>query len=409
MRLIYTVNDPTKARKLASYLISQGIDNRLEMAPNTDWGSTDYGTPTCNIWIYDEDQLEQAMDWAQRFNADPDDPSFEKSGIKTEVKPQVLPAGTPGHPQDIKLTNLISKERKRIQRINQNQELSFSGNLTIALLILCSIIFIVCQLTAPHVTFMPTQLPAMPLTAAETKKDLLYDYPRAYELLDKIIKLYGVEKLQSPQDLPPEGQFILNEFHKTPYWQGFYNIVVQKFIGKSNKEPLPPMFEKIQQGEVWRLFTPALLHNDILHLVFNMLWLIVLGKQIEQKLSGRRYLIMIILLAIFSNTCQYLMSGPNFLGFSGVICGMLTFIWTRQQVAPWEGYPLQRATFLFMAYFILAMFIIQLVTFFFEIKNAALFSPGIANTAHFAGAALGLLLGRLSFFSWKTKSLSGQQ
>lgn len=407
MRLIYTVHDPIKARKLASFLISEGIDNRLEMTQNADWGSHEYGNVACNIWIYDEDQLEQALDFAKTFNADPENPCFDKHGIKTEVKPQVIIPGTSNQtPQEGKFRDILNRETKKMRETTQ--ELNFSGNLTMGFLLLCSIIFIICQLTAPSISFYAENLPSTPLTAAETKKDLLYDYPRSYELLDKIIKLYGVEKLQSPQDLPPEGQFILNEYYKTPYWHGFYDVFVNTLRGTEN-QAFPPMFEKIQEGEVWRLFTPALLHNDILHLVFNMLWLIVLGRQIEQKISGRRYILMILALAGFSNTCQYLMSGANFLGFSGVICGMLTFIWMRQRTAPWEGYPLQRSTFLFMIYFILAMLLIQSFSFFFEIKNGTILSPGIANTAHIAGAALGLLLGRLSFFSWKSNSMARRQ
>lgn len=402
MRLIYTINDATKARQLAAFLISQGIDNRLEMAPNTDWGSADYGMPTCRIWIYDEDQLDKALNWVEQFKENPDDPNFQKSGIKTEVQPQVLlPGEREKAAKNIKLTGLLNNKSK----YNTNQ-LGSTGNLTIGIIVLCCIIFLVCELTAPNFKLFSTDLPYTPLTASPTKKELLYDYPHAYELLDKIVKLYGVDKLQNPQDLPPEGQFILNEFYKTPYWQGYYDTVLNKLRG-AEPPPEAPLFEKIKEGQIWRLFTPALLHNDILHILFNMLWLVVLGKQIEQRLSPRRYLILILILGIFSNTVQYLMSGANFLGFSGILCGMLTFIWMRQKITPWEGYPLQRSTFLFMVYFVLAMLGIQLFSFFFEVKHDTIISPGIANAAHFAGGLLGLILGCLSFFSWKTTKLNG--
>lgn len=95
------------------------------------------------------------------------------------------------------------------------------------------------------------------------------------------------------------------------------------------------------------------------------------------------------------------MSGANFLGFSGVLCGMLTFIWVRLRHTPWEGYQLPEVTIGLMIFFILAMFVIQLLSFFTEFHNLASFSPGIANTAHLSGAALGILLGFLPFFSWR--------
>ena len=167
------------------------------------------------------------------------------------------------------------------------------------------------------------------------------------------------------------------------------------------------LIEKIRDGEFWRLFTPCLMHNDILHILFNMLWLIVLGKQLEQRLGIRRYLLLVLLTGIFSNTCQYLMSGSDFLGFSGVLCAMLAFIWIRQKIAPWEGYPLERSTIAFMMVFILAMSIIQIGSFFLENQYQISISPGIANTAHLSGAFIGICMACLPCFAWNWRSKSG--
>ena len=106
-------------------------------------------------------------------------------------------------------------------------------------------------------------------------------------------------------------------------------------------------FEKIRQGEVWRLFTPCLLHFDFLHILFNMAWLWILGKQIEERIHWKKLGLLILIVGIVSNTAQYLVSGPSFLGFSGIVVGMAGFIWMRQRNAPWEGYPLSRIVFCF--------------------------------------------------------------
>src|SRR5262245_13271086 len=37
----------------------------------------------------------------------------------------------------------------------------------------------------------------------------------------------------------------------------------------------------ILDGEVWRLFTSMFLHNDLLHVVFNMLILYFVGRRLE--------------------------------------------------------------------------------------------------------------------------------
>ena len=54
-----------------------------------------------------------------------------------------------------------------------------------------------------------------------------------------------------------------------------------------------------------------------------------------------------------------------------------------------------------MVFFVLILFGIQTVSFFLEATLKESFSPGIANTAHMTGGAVGWFLGTLSYFRWK--------
>jgi GlpG protein len=135
-----------------------------------------------------------------------------------------------------------------------------------------------------------------------------------------------------------------------------------------------------------------------------MLWLLILGKQMERKISIPRYLLFMLLVGIFSNTMQYLMSGSDFIGFSGILTGMITFVWFRQKKAPWEGYQLQPATMGFITVFILGIAGLQMISFFMEISGARALAPQIANTAHLSGAFLGYLFSKVPFFAWTPKS-----
>lgn len=187
---------------------------------------------------------------------------------------------------------------------------------------------------------------------------------------------------------------------------GFFSYIV--YALKSDHAPLNlwlahfQPFYKIQEGEWWRLFTPAILHQDLIHLVFNMIWLGTLGKQIEARVPFTRYLVFIILTAIFSNTCQYLMGGMAFLGFSGVVLAMIGFIWMRQKIAIWEGYMVHPSTFTFIAIYTLGLLALELVsTITFITSGKPLFSLSIANTAHISGWFIGALLGKTSFFKMK--------
>ena len=125
----------------------------------------------------------------------------------------------------------------------------------------------------------------------------------------------------------------------------------------------------------------------------------MLGTQIEARIKSWQYLLLTVLIGVISNTCQYLVSGPLFIGYSGIICGLAGFIWMRQKRAPWEGYPLHRSALVFLAIFIVGMFALQVVSFVLIRYNIANFPLNIANTAHLSGAISGLVLGRIPFFS----------
>lgn len=183
-----------------------------------------------------------------------------------------------------------------------------------------------------------------------------------------------------------------------PFWRGGYTWLLLKIKGADTTLAEGPLFVKIGQGELWRLFSPAILHAELLHILFNMLWLWMLGRQIEQRIGTLRYIALTIILGVVTNTAQYLMSGPFFLGYSGIVLGLAGFIWAREKIAPWEGYPLQRSVILFLTIFVLAMFALQFGSFLLILFSDTTFTPNIANTAHIAGALLGMLLARLPFF-----------
>jgi rhomboid protease GlpG len=276
------------------------------------------------------------------------------------------------------------------------------GWITRLLLVTCTFLFFLSQLGISSLQ-IPERYAGMILFTSPVEKILLYDYPKLYRLLDRFLHLYGFEELENPTDLSPEGKSLLEQINHTPVWPGFYQLLLQKRGWEAVTTGLSkyPSFEKIREGQIWRLFSPCLLHGDLFHLFFNMLWLIVLGKQIEQRLTPLRYAFFILIVAIISNTAQYLVSGPNFIGFSGVLCGMLAFIWVRQKIAPWEGYQIDRLTLIFMLIFIISMAAIQLLSFFLEKSFEWSFSPNIANMAHLIGGLVGYILGKLNIFSWR--------
>ncbi|MBA3722426.1 MAG: rhomboid family intramembrane serine protease [Parachlamydiaceae bacterium] len=403
MRLIGTISDERKGLAFSLFLKHKGIHHELELNTNQDWGSNDYGISKCLIWITDEDQVAEAMKWFRLFEENPQDPIFEvmkpKSTIfQPEDDPDIITIASTPKPAFKNNSN----QEKQIPPISmQNKPL---GPITRFIILGCCLLFLLSHLLTPKVDpHANASASVSTLFNSPVEKVMLFDYPSVYGLIEKLVNLYGYEALQDVNTLPPDGQQLVEKINHTPYWQGLYNIILKDGFGAIKEQIVNvPMFEKIRQGEIWRLITPDFLHADIFHLFFNMLWLLVLGKQIEQRMTSWSYIFFIVIVGIFSNIAQYIMSGANFIGFSGILCGMLTYIWMRQRYAPWEGYQLDKMTIISMLVFIGAMAVIQMFSFVLEKSTNITISPGIANMAHLSGAFIGLILGRFNFFSWRS-------
>lgn len=372
MRLLFEGYDEKLAKRLSLFLTNKKIDNNLEGTKDTDWGSAEYGTLLFRVWIIEEDEYEKAHQFLQEFLQEPDHPRYEVP-LHT---PPALPQRTIPIPRPL-----------------------FTPFATYYLLLICTLLHISSSFLAWQGE-KSLDAPTPPLYASPIKKHLLYDYPAAYSILEKLFTTFGLEALQNPEHLPKEASSLIKEYEQHPFWQGFYEMLLSTspHTSPTPPGPTPPLFEKIREGELWRIISPIFLHADLFHLLFNMLWLYVLGRQLEMNLGAFKYLLFIILSAAFTNTCQYLMSGPNFIGFSGVLCAMFAFMWKTLKDNPKAAYQIHPSTFMFMMIFILAMALLQTLSFLLEYVGGIQISTSVANTAHLSGALLGWLFAHLPIF-----------
>src|SRR2546430_2659564 len=106
-----------------------------------------------------------------------------------------------------------------------------------------------------------------------------------------------------------------------------------------------PALSEIRHGELWRLITPIFIHFGILHILFNMMWLRDLGSMIEARQSSLHLLILVVIIAVCSNLGQVLLDHwPVFGGMSGVIYGLLGYVWIRGKLDPGSGLFLHPST-----------------------------------------------------------------
>lgn len=129
----------------------------------------------------------------------------------------------------------------------------------------------------------------------------------------------------------------------------------------------------------WRLVTPMLLHFSLLHILFNLLWWADLGRLIERFQSSGQLLMITLVTSAVSNVAQFLTSGPAFGGLSGVVYGLLGYLWIYGRINPAAGYALRKEIVIFM----LAWLVICFVG----------LSGVVANAAHLAGLVSGCVLG----------------
>lgn len=79
----------------------------------------------------------------------------------------------------------------------------------------------------------------------------------------------------------------------------------------------------IVHGEYYRLITGIFLHNGILHLIFNMYSLYVIGTQLESFLGRTKYLAVYLLSGLAGSVLSIFFSNGFSVGASGAIFGLL--------------------------------------------------------------------------------------
>ncbi len=140
---------------------------------------------------------------------------------------------------------------------------------------------------------------------------------------------------------------------------------------------------EVAQGQVWRLVTPIFLHFNVLHLLFNMLWLRDLGGMVERVRGTARFGLLVLALALASNLAQFYWHGPGFGGMSGVVYGLLGYVWMKGRFDRASGLFVHQSTVNFMVGWMVLGFTGLL----------SQYIGSMANLAHLAGLAAGVALG----------------
>lgn len=144
-----------------------------------------------------------------------------------------------------------------------------------------------------------------------------------------------------------------------------------------------PFEQLVTSQQWWRLIGPAFIHFSAVHFIFNLLWWSMLGAQVERKFGSSFLLLLFVFTALVSNVAQLLISGPNFGGLSGVVYGLVGFVWIVGVLKPRWGLQMPTPIVGFM--------LIWLV-----LGYADVLWVNMANSAHTAGLLCGCALAWLT-------------
>lgn len=167
------------------------------------------------------------------------------------------------------------------------------------------------------------------------------------------------------------------------------------FAPPDSTEAMVDPFVFIWRGEFWRLISPIFMHMGPIHILFNMMWLFVLGGQVERIRGAGRLAAMVIFSAVFSNCAQAAapadMGGSYYFGgMSGVNYALFGYVWVKSWLAPSSGFMISD----FQTWFMLGWLIFCLTP----------LAGNVANIAHFAGLIFGVVIAYAPFVMQPQKS-----
>lgn len=139
----------------------------------------------------------------------------------------------------------------------------------------------------------------------------------------------------------------------------------------------------LKDNQWWRLISPIFIHFSFAHLVFNCLWIYVLGEKIERVDNKIIFILIVITSSIFSNFLQFYWTDSSYFGgLSGAIYGLLGFCMILEVESEYDRYGLPPALYLFMIAWLVLGFIGVLELFGFG---------KVANFAHLGGLVSGVM------------------
>ncbi len=128
--------------------------------------------------------------------------------------------------------------------------------------------------------------------------------------------------------------------------------------------------DSVWDGAYWALISSAFVHIDLWHVAFNVYWLWVLGRRLEQAIGSLPFLGFFLASAFVSSSFQLAVSDGTGFGASGVVYAIFGFMWpTRHRYPPFNRVLDARTILIFLLW--LAGCVITTYLQIWDVGNAA--------------------------------------
>ena len=349
MRELTTLSNETHARRLSAFLATEAIEAGFDQE-NGEW----------IIWVHNDDDRDKAEQILSEFQSHPDHERYEAAERKVKH---------------------VFREAERLQKQVSKQKANLTKRwggswwhcypATYLMIGLSVLVSLLCtDWNAMKMGPLGPQL----CNNADSKLllKLGVQTPVAFEQ-------NGVKLLGYP---------VIPEF---PWENLNAKVFMDVFVAKT-KATVGALGITMTSGQVWRPITPIFIHYGFLHILFNMMWLRGMGLGIEFVRGTPRFVALCLILAAISNIAQLFWSGPYFGGMSGVVFGLIGYVWMKGKTQPKLGIGLPQQTVVYcFLWLVLCM-------------TGAL-GP-VANAAHLVGFVAGILIGARQAI-WKLLPFTG--
>jgi GlpG protein len=139
--------------------------------------------------------------------------------------------------------------------------------------------------------------------------------------------------------------------------------------------------EVIWEGTWWGAMSSTFVHINLVHAFFNLYWMWLLGRLMENEIGSWRFLVFYLGASIISSTGQLAVSDASGHGASGVLYAVFGFMWRTRAVYPNFQSIMVPQTIKFFFFWVVACFFLTAA----KVIN-------IANGAHVAGLIYGVVV-----------------